>query len=273
MGVPPVVVVCIGAVLLTVVAHVVVRLTGHLREDDHVPTQWFAVGVCALAFGALMGRLAGAAAVLDVVLLIGTAAVVLLAAMPLVAALDLTALLTGEPREGRADRRSASRAADPSRRRGLRSAARAPQPALARKGRRVLPPTPFAAPEGRGRASGAAQGGRVDGARLDAARVDGARVAAREAVTEPLPRVTAAGASAGAPGPDAARLGAAQAQQHAADAATAAAERLARGESTPQPERTQPLPPHVQQASDTLERLDRVVDDIAGVLRLGPDPS
>lgn len=278
MALPDAAIVCGGAALLVVLAHGVVYYARYIREDesDSALLEWFGLGVCALAFGAVVGRLIEATQLVDALLLLGTAAGIMAAAVPLLPAFgplrrEARRRSTGESRRGAG--RGPGRAG--------RSRARSWRMPPARKGRRVLPPTPFAPPASGRRppSPGPSATPRppaqppaaahphasehpqqpesvsIPAAGHAGARREPPRPAWADAVTEPIPRL---------------RLG--DDPPFAAPAPPATARVEERAAATPTAGGS-PLSRPVQQATETLEHLDKVVEDIAGALRLGPPPT
>lgn len=265
MVLPDAALVCVGAALLVVLAHGVVYYARYVREDeaDSALLEWFGLGVCALAFGAVVGRLLEATQLIDALLLLATGAGVMAAAVPLLPALEPWRREERRQAVGGA-RRGPGRGGRP------RGSWRMPP---ARKGRRVLPPTPFAPPASDRRAARRSASGQplaqpqpaprsqapepvtVPPVGVATPRPEPARPAWADAVTEPIPRLRLGDdLPVAVPTPPATPR--AQDRSATISATTESA-----------------LPRPVQQATETLEHLDKVVEDIAGALRLGPPPA
>lgn len=284
-AVPAAALVCLVAVLLVGAAHTIAWLARRSARargaEPDTSLLAFAVGLCLLALLAPVLRLSQATSVGEVLLLLGVAAAVMAAAVPLI------------PTPGR-------RAAVDARRAGTGStrpapAARAPQ--VVRRGQPVRPPTPLSRPVEP-----------LTGVIVAPAERPHPRPPLERA---PRGRVDAAATAAQAPAPAATPVEAPPTERLAADATTdspstdardrltmdvlptpvaetlaaqrLAAERLAAGltDRAPAAARsaiaahdapTAPIPRirPADEATQALVELDRVVDGVSDALRLGP---
>lgn len=249
-SVPAVALVSLGAALLVAAAHAIAWLSARsARARGVVPDAGlaaFALGLCLLALLAPVLRLAQAATIGEVFLLLGVAAAVMAAAVPLIPTPARRAA-------GRDDGDGSSR-----------SGATDPRSRIVRRGQPVLPPTPLSRPVEplTGVVLVPVERPRRQ-PRLDQPRVEQTRL---EHPRSERPQV------------DLARV-----EQELA-AQRLAAERLAAGltNHVPAPVAREAIPAHdaptaalpvirpADEATQTLIELDRVVDDVSDVLRLGP---
>lgn len=278
MALPHVVSVCAGAAALVLFAHVVVFVLRRRAQLDGEPDSpavtAFGLAVCGLALATVVVSLAGASRFDEVLLLLGTAAGIMAASIPLLPAFAPRRgfALGGAPgrRAQRPQRPRPARRPQETATRGTPAGRPAqPAPARARKGRPVLPPTPLTeplnpAPPGAGRQPapivepphGTGPGGhdtRADTVAREAHRLGlpTARPAATDAPTVPIPRIAPTPPRPGpvdGAGVDGAGVGA------RVDGAGVANEPR--------------LPAPAREATETLEHLDRFVDDLTGALHL-----
>lgn len=256
---PAVALVTLGAVLLVVAAHAIAWSSARAARDrgtvPDVSLAAFALGLCLLALLAPVLRLSQAATLGEVLLLLGVAAAVMAAAVPLIPT----------------PARRASAAARVEGNGSSRAVGTPQRDRIVRRGQPVLPPTPLSrpvepltgvvlVPGERPRLQPRSEQPRVEQPRIDQSRIDQPRVE--------QPRIEQA---------EPARI-----EQELA-AQRLAAERLAAGVIDPAPAGvarhpisahdapTAPLPAlrPADEATQTLIALDRAVDDVSDVLRLG----
>lgn len=231
MALSTAVLVCSGAALIVVAAHCRVWLARRsARAQGRRPdpaTDRVAVGLCLLALLVPVAGVLGAAHVTSVFLLLGTAAAIMAATVPLLPSpkrRPARASGAGAARPARAVRSARS-----GRSARTASAAGAGPGTARRRGEPALPPTPLSRPLGATLRKDPRPG---EGTTPPSAP----RLPANDEPTGPLRRI-------------------------------------------PNPVGNPAIPPaqnpddhQVEQASETLVELDRVVEDVSGLLRLGPRP-
>lgn len=274
--------VCLGAVLLVVAAHTIVWLSKRSAQargaEPDTSLVAFAVGLCLLALLGPILRLSQAQSVGEVLLLLGVAAAVMAAVVPFIP--SPRRRIQASPEGRPAESRPAARPAAPTR-------------PTARRGKPVLPPTPLSRPvepltgvivvpaeRPRDRTSAETRGIETRGVETRSPEHQSKRPA-----PEPTPEHRQSAARDGAERQCADPRGVPQEMLDRVAAQRLAAERLAAG-ITPRPAEPRPAEPRVaahdaptaelprirpvDEATQTLVELDRVVDDVSDVLRLGP---
>lgn len=269
--------VCLGAVLLVVAAHTIVWLSKRSAQargaEPDTSLVAFAVGLCLLALLGPILRLSQAQSVGEVLLLLGVAAAVMAAVVPFIPSPRRRTQASPEGRP--AESRPAARPAAPTR-------------PTARRGKPVLPPTPLSRPvepltgiivvpaeRPRDRTSTETRGIETRSPEHQSKRP----------APEPTPEHRQSAARDGAERQGADPRGVPQEMLDRVAAQRLAAERLAAG-ITPRPAEPRPAEPRVaahdaptaelprirpvDEATQTLVELDRIVDDVSDVLRLGP---